>query len=88
MCPDGKLQVQRHLYIYLSPVSRMLFMSELFKWRKKPTEKEEHQVGVIIYKRRGPSTSPVGKEEGIKLRMINGRSLMVSLELKEHGNTE
>lgn len=41
-----------------------------------------------MYSRRGPSKSPVGKEEGIKLRMINGRSLMVSLDPKEQGNIE
>lgn len=66
--PDGKLQVQRHSYIYLSSVSMMLFMSERLKWGKKPTEKEKSQVGVIMLSRRGLNTSPVGKEEGDQIK--------------------
>lgn len=38
--PDGRLQVQRHSYIYLSSVSTMLLMSELLKWGE-----EAHRVG-------------------------------------------
>lgn len=38
--PDGRLQVHRHLYIYLSLVSMMLFMSELFKWGERLREQE------------------------------------------------
>lgn len=81
--PDGRLQVHRHLYIYLSLVSMMLFMSELFKWGERLREQEGKQVGVIMLSRRGPNTSPVGTKEGIKLRITNGSSLVAPLHPKE-----
>lgn len=57
-----------HLYIYLSSVSMMLFMSELFKWETELTEKEKSQVGVIMLSRRGLNTSPEGKKEGDQIK--------------------
>lgn len=60
--------MHRHLYIYLSSVSMMLFMSELFKWEKQLTEKEKSQVGVIMLSRRGLNTSPVGTKEGDQIK--------------------
>lgn len=60
--------MHRHLYIYSSSVSMMLFMSERLKWEKKLTEKEKSQVGVITLSRRGLNTSPVGKKEGDQIK--------------------
>lgn len=60
--------MQRHLYIYLSSVSMMLFISELFKWGKELAEKAKSQAGVIMLSRRGLNTSPVGKKEGDQIK--------------------
>lgn len=54
--------MQRHLYIYLSSVSMMLFMSELFKWGEEAHRKGEIAGWSDYVEQERPEHKSSGKE--------------------------